>query len=448
MPVRETKPRDNDKTPSEEMMNHTGLSRRNLLLAGAGLAGAVSTLSPAAFAQENTRMRMFWWGSKERGERTIAANQLFVGKNAGVTIDGEMLGWNDYWPRMATQAAARNLADVIQMDYRYLSEYSRRGALRPLDEYMPGILDIADFGANSIDCGRVEGKLYGVNLGNNSFSMLMNKTLFEEHGIALPRYGTTWAQFGELCSALGQAVNKSGFGGSADAGGQEPGLEAWVRQRGKALYDNDGKLGYAVDDLAEWLAFWDGLRKTKGCVPAEVQALDKNNIETASLTNGKSATAFAHSNQMVAYQGLNQDELEMGMYPVGEKPGQYLKPSMMLSVSTNSKNPELAAKLINFWVKDPLAVRVLGVERGIPPSPASREVAKETLNDLGKAVAAYVAFVSDKVGALPPPPPKGAGEIEVMLRKTNELVGFGQMTAMEAAKRHVEDAIAILARAA
>ena len=36
---------------------------------------------------------------------------------------------------MATQAASRNMADVVQMD-RYLYEYARRRRLEPLDEHM------------------------------------------------------------------------------------------------------------------------------------------------------------------------------------------------------------------------------------------------------------------------------------------------------------------------
>ena len=79
---------------------------------------------------------MFWWGSKERAERTDKVNQLYSQKNPGVTIDGETLGWTDYWPRLATQTAGRNAPDVIQMDYRYIFEYARRGALLPLDNYV------------------------------------------------------------------------------------------------------------------------------------------------------------------------------------------------------------------------------------------------------------------------------------------------------------------------
>ena len=52
------------------------------------------------------------------------------------TIDPETYAWNDYWPKLATQAAGQNLPDVIQMDYRYIFEYARRGQLADLTPFV------------------------------------------------------------------------------------------------------------------------------------------------------------------------------------------------------------------------------------------------------------------------------------------------------------------------
>src|SRR6185436_4820565 len=112
-------------------MSKLKISRRSILKASAaGLAGFGAA---PALAQSDTRLRMFWWGAKERADRTDKVNALYQQKNPGTTIAGETLGWTDYWPRLATQAAGRNAPDVIQMDYRYIFEYARRGALLPLD---------------------------------------------------------------------------------------------------------------------------------------------------------------------------------------------------------------------------------------------------------------------------------------------------------------------------
>ncbi|MCA0422039.1 MAG: ABC transporter substrate-binding protein [Proteobacteria bacterium] len=427
-------------------MTHA-MDRRRLMTGTAAVLG-LGWLSLPALAQEK-RLRMFWWGSKERADRTFKGNKLYSAKNPGVKIDGETIGWSDYWPRMATQAAGRNLADVIQMDYRYIFEYARRGALLDLNPYVGKALDLSGFDKNSIDCGKVDGKLYGINLGNNSTAMLANISAFEGAGLKVPTGDLTWDEYGKLCAELTKAAKKDGFYGSMDSGGLEPSFEVFVRQRGKNLYSEDGKAGFSAEDASDWFAYWDGLRQSKACVPADVQALDKQNIETNPLTLGKAAVAFAHSNQLVGYQAVNPNKLSIGMYPsggAGAKPGQYLKPSMFFSVAGTSKNPEDAVKVINFVINDPEGVKAYGVERGVPPSSKSRDLIAADLDALGKAQVDYIASVTSKVGPLPPPPPKGAGEIAFLLRRTNEEVGFGRIKPAEAGKKFLTEASSILSR--
>src|SRR5512139_3644522 len=92
-------------------------------------ASAVLLGSTSRFALADTRLRFIWWGNPDRDKRTRDVVSLYQKKNAGVTIDAETYGWNDYWTKLATQAAGGNLPDAIQMDYRYIFEYARRGQL-------------------------------------------------------------------------------------------------------------------------------------------------------------------------------------------------------------------------------------------------------------------------------------------------------------------------------
>lgn len=427
----------------------TKLTRRGLLAAGSGAAALAVAGGLPAMAQAQKRVRMYWWGSKERADRTLKANQLYTAANAGTAIEGETLGWGDYWPRMATQAAGRNLPDVIQMDYRYIFEYARRGALLALDEQVGKALQIADFGKDNIDCGRVDGKLYGINLGMNSSTVLYARDLYAQAGLKAPTHETTWKDFAALSAELTKAAKKDGFFGSADGGGVEPAFEGWLRQRGKNLYTPDEKLGFTAEDASEWFALWDDMRKSKACVPADVQALDKLSPESSMLTLGRAAVAFAHSNQLVAYQALNQQKLAMTMYPsagAGSKPGQYMKPSMFWSVASTSRNPEDAAKIVNFYVTATDGAKAIGVERGVPASAGTRKAISGDLDELGKAMSDYISFIADKVGALPPPPPKGAGEIQFVLKRINEEVGFGKTKVADAGKAMVTESASILAR--
>jgi multiple sugar transport system substrate-binding protein len=424
-------------------------TRRSVLTAGASAAALTAFGSGPGRAQSDVRLRMFWWGSRERAERTDRTNRLFQEKNPGVTITGETLGWSDYWPRLATQTAGRNAPDVIQMDYRYIYEYARRGALLPLDPFVAKGLDLSDFSEAAIDSGKVDRKIYGVSLGLNSTAMMFDQGLITSLGLKPPTYDMTWAQVGELASEITKAAKRPGFSGLFDGGRYEPALEVWLRQRGKALYTDDGKLGFDTTDIGEWYAFWHDLRKRGAIASAEVAALDMGELDTSLLTVGKTAMVFAHSNQLVGFQALVKNKLGMTMYPSGgsaAKYGQYLKPSMLLSIYARTRHPEAAVKLVDFYVASKEAGAILGVERGVPASSAVRKAVEPTLDELGNTMASYVAFVTDKVSPLPAPPPQGAGEIQTLLRRVNEQIGFGRLAVADGAKQFIAEANAVLAR--
>jgi multiple sugar transport system substrate-binding protein len=118
---------------------------------------------------------------------------------------------------------------------------------------------------------------------------------------------------------------------------------------------------------------------------------------------------------------------------------------MFFSVSANSGVDVDSAKVVSAFVNDPAMTDVLGVERGVPESAAVQERLKATLDELGRAQIDYIANLGDLAGALPPPPPAGAGEIAFALKRINEEVGFGN-TPEQGAETLVSEADAILAR--
>src|SRR5205807_6961257 len=138
------------------------------------------------------------------------------------------------------------------------------------------------------------------------------------------------------------------------------------------LYSDDGKLAFEEKDIGEWFAFWHELRQRGAIASPEIAALDMGEIDTSLLTQGKTAIVLAHSNQLVGFQALVKSKLGMSTYPnggAGAQHGQYLKPSMLLSVYARTKYPEVAIKLVDFFVASKDAGTILGVDRGVPASP-------------------------------------------------------------------------------
>ncbi|MGB3338801.1 MAG: ABC transporter substrate-binding protein [Devosia sp.] len=402
------------------------LTRRNFIagtsmLALAGMAGI-----RGALAQES-RLRLSWWGNAERADRTNSIIDLFKAANPGIEIDGQSLpGGGDYWTWLATQTAGGNPPDVIQMDYRYIFEYAGRDVLLPLDDLIASTIDLSNWPDDRIGVGRVDGKVYGISLGANTGGLILNQTAWDEAGVAAPQIGTNWEEFAQLSAELTSKTPRKDFYGTQDASGHEVSFETYLRQRGKAQYAPEGGLGFEVEDAVAWFTMWSDMRKSGACVPADVQALSQGNVDTSLVTTGKAASGIAQSNQLVAYQKANTDQLGMVSLPVleGGQPGQYLKPSMYFSLSSKVANPELAGQFLNFFLNDPEAMNILGVERGAPEDPKTREAILPSLDAPSQAALSYLDSIAALIGPLPPAPPQGAGEATTVLGTVSEEVAF------------------------
>jgi multiple sugar transport system substrate-binding protein len=408
-------------------------------LAGAGLGGF------ARKARAETTLRWFWWGNPERNKRTYAVVDLYDEHHPDIVIEAETIGWDDYWPKMATQASGRNMPDVVQMDYRYLFEYARRRQLEPLDDY-GDLLDLSQFDESFLNSGRVGDQLYAVPWTSNSIACFYDQEKFAELGITMPDHTWTYDDLRTLASE----VKKQGienYWGVADKGHWEPAFECFLRQRGKALYLEDGSLGHGVEDVADYFGLWQGLRD-EGLVPTPEITVRDTELSSTPLTTGNAAIDFAHSNQLVALQSLNPHQLGVNMFPNGVdgKPGQYVKPSMLISVSATSPVKDEAVKFTSFLASDLDAAAILRVERGVPGDRRVREFLSEEVDPLERMMIDYLAIVADNVSPLPPPPPKGAGEIDKMLLRLYPEVTFKRLSATDAASEFHATAESILRR--
>lgn len=422
------------------------INRRRFV--GAGLAlGAAAMLAPGARGQEG--LRAIFWGGQARADRTMKAFDLFQAARGTPPIIGEFMGFNDYWTKVATVTAGGSAPDLIQMDYRYIVEYARRGALTPLDEYLGGALDVSDFDADQVDAGRVDGKLYGISLGAGGFCLQVNASAYERAGLPVPSAETTYADLPAMAADFIAANN--GMRMLLDASGSEPALENWLRQKGKALYTAEGDLAFEENDAVEWFTLWAELRDKQVCVSAEDQALSTGTIDTSMLVLGKAAGGITGVNELVAYQGLMPDTLKATNMPLampGGKGGHYRKPTMMWTIAETSQLKSEAVDLANFFTHDLEAAEILGLERGIPPSAKAREHIAAQLSDLEKAQLDFFANLGGLLGDIPPPPPAAAGEIDLsLLRTLSQEIAFGGKSPEEGGATLVSGARDILARA-
>jgi multiple sugar transport system substrate-binding protein len=426
------------------------ISRREfgrLATAGVSLAALGGLATPAS---AETRLRYIWWGNPDRDKRTNAAIDLYNKKNPDISVDRESYAWADYWPKLATQAAGGNLPDVIQMDYRYIFEWARRGQLADLTPMVGNQLKLDHFDKNQLNSGMIDGKLYGLSMGGNSVALVYNKTKYDALKIALPDpLSWTFDDFIKIGKEV-QPHLPDGTHFTANKGDNESWLEMFVRQRGKALYTEDGQLGFELDDIVAFWTVMTGMQKDGLTPPPDVQAQDTTGaLEKIMLVLGKAITDFTNSNQLVAIQKLMQEQVDLTSLPnqEGNKPGQYMKPSMFISQSAASAESDQSAKLLNFMITDLDAADVLQIERGVS---ADSEVLKHIepgLTDVQQRVTGYLTTLAKHVGPLPPPPPKGAGEIAQLLYPAYQSVAFERASVEDGAKDFMQRATEILKRA-
>lgn len=379
-------------------------------------------------------LRFSWWGNAERAELMQKAIDLFQQKNPEIKVTPSFQEFEAYWQKMATETAGGNAPDVLQMDFAYIREYSDRKALYDLKKQDGKNLELGDLLPGLKGAGEIDGKLYGVPVGGNTWGYIYNPALFAQAGVAEPKEGWTWDDYREAMSTI---TAKTGVHGGGNYVGSYYNLELQLRQEGGLLYTEDGKLGFDKARLAKFFGEGKQLVDSKSTLPIEkgVQIKPAFALELDLI-----AGDLGWDNFMARYDKGAKAELKLGPVPTDNAgtSGQYLKPSMLLSVSQKSEHPAAAAKLVSFMANDPEVGKLFGANRGLPPTNAQRSAVQ--LDGPLALVAAYEEDLKDKFGKTPPAPPKGAGTLEQAFIRIAEELQYGRISVDEAVDQFFTEA--------
>ena len=431
------------------------LNRRRFLTrtgAAAGTLAFASTFGTRVFAQDAARIRHFWWGNPERDKRTFAVIDIFNSKHPDIVVEGETLGFADYFTRLTTQIAGGNMPDVIQQGYGVLFEYIANGAVVPLDEYVGKTLDISKMDESAIAAGTVDGKFYALSIGANSHVAMYNRRLFEAAGITP---GEGWDPYGwtyDDAARIGKAVmDATGVPGTDDNTADYQNFSDFVGQKGVAMYSADGSEYQVTPEIVEeYWNIWKTIRDAGATPPAQETAALAGVAELAQMgiVTGKSAMSYAWSNQLVGTQALMEDPLGAAMYPNTPEmiPGSIIQPSQFVCLTRDSQNPEAATTYMSAFVNDLDMTKVLGLERGIPSNSEVRAALEPDLTEVERVSVEYFDNIQGKTMTLPPPPPTGANEIEQTFERLAVGLLLEERPIPEIAADFVNQARAILAR--
>jgi multiple sugar transport system substrate-binding protein len=423
----------------------TTLTRRSALklfagTAAVGLLAGCGTSGGSKNADGSVTLRFGWWGNDVRNKQTQQVIDAFQQAHPNIKIQGEPGVWAGYWDKLATQTAANDMPDIIQMDLAYIAEYGGRGALLDLSKQKG--LDLSAFDKNTLASGQYSGKQYGLSTGQNALAVFANVNVFKKAGVPIPD-DTKWTWEDFLKTAQAIAAGASNYGSSYGLTDQS--LSIWLRQRGEQLYTDDGQTGFTVDGVASYMAFQKKLMDSKAAPPASVAQEDVGAaVEQTLAATNKTGMSFWWTNQLGALQKATGSDIKLLRVPSQDgKPqddGLFYKPSMYWSASARTKHPDEVATFIDYLVNNTDVAKVITTERGFSTSSKIQDAIKPLLTPTDKSALDYLTAIKPELGQAPAVPPVGSSKVADALGRHTTDVLFGRADAQSAAAAFKSDA--------
>jgi multiple sugar transport system substrate-binding protein len=388
-------------------------------------------------------LRIMWWGSQQRHERTIKVLNMYEQANPNVKFSYEYSSWPDYWTKLTTMAAGNNLPDIMQQDYAYLTQWQSRGLVRSLEDYIANkTIDLSNVPDAAVSGGRVDGKMYAIDLGMNSMNILVDADMFKKAGVALPPKDWTFAQWSNAAEQIHQKLGVWGFSENYTD------VNFWIAMTigdGQHPFNKEGTaLGYPPSHDQVLLGYMKTIKKMydDGVFPpySDTVTFRSQGVESSSLVTGKAAMAHMWSNQVVAsWTAAGIDKRNFEIYPMpkvtaGGPSSNYVKNGQFFAITRDSKNPDAAAKFINYFTNNIDANKVLLAERGVPISTVVLNALKPLVDKPTQAAFDFMAYISPIASPTPPPEPNGASTLEQQLYYAQVIdpFMFGKISAEQA----------------
>ena len=435
------------------MHNRLSVLRRGWLLPAVA-AGMVLALSACASNGPNTppapqvapmetgpiELSVFWWGGDARADLTHKVLDLYHSKHPNVTFKETWQANAGYIDKLNTNLAAGSAADIFQLDDKMLGGVAARNQTIDLTNYIAaGRIDTSKLSPSLVDYGKVDGKVAALALAENTPGMVYNKTKIQSLGVEEPQIGWSWEKLISWATDVSKKTNDTVYG-TMDPSADYKALWVWLRQQGKDFYDGT-KIAFTEDDLTRWFQLWADARAAKATPPADViHVANGGDVTKQLVVTGQALTSFMWSNQMPELAKNTKDTLGVVSYP-GDPKGQWARAALYFAGYVNTKYPATVVDVMNFFVNDPDAGKILGTERGLPANTEIRTTVQNSLTDPNmKTTVDFENSMQPKFGPAPAVPPNGQSSIRQLLTQEAEKVQFGQASPADAAKEFLQQA--------
>lgn len=398
-------------------------------LALAGCAGGGEEPAATYDSNEKVTLDLAFWGNDVRADLYNQVIEAFNEEYPNITVNSTFLGFPEFWEKRQTEAAGKNLPDVMQFDYSYLRQYSENGLLLDLDPYLGNIIETEPLGDNILSIGVINDTTYAIPTSTNAWGLFTNPALLDSVG-AEDFAGGSWADYTDWMEGVTDAGAGEVWGGG-DYTGRIQNFELQLRSEGKNLFNEDGTAGF---DEARLTQFWEEGQPIRDGIGIPQQLVEELN-PLGGFDAAKTASELTWDNFGAGYlANLGEGYTELGLQapPVTVEGAKdlYLKPSMLHAIAANTEHPEAAATLVNFLINSPQSGEIFGTNRGLPAS--STALAAADLDPLSQQIKDYEASIADRLGDAPPVPIVGYGTLEEKFRQLGTELNFGTTTVDDA----------------
>ncbi|WP_202983418.1 ABC transporter substrate-binding protein [Vibrio furnissii] len=343
---------------------------------------ALGGMAASAYAQ--TELRMSWWGGNARHQATLQALEKFHEKYPDIVVKGEYTGWDGHLSRLTTQIAGNTEPDVMQTNWNWLPIFSRDGGGFYDMTQKKDALQLSEFPQQALNMTTVNSKINGLPVSMTSRVFYYNKDIWAKAGVDYPK---TWDDLMKAGQAFKQNLGNGYYPlviEARDVFAMNRSL--YIQKHGRDIIDHDTNLlAFNEKEMTEFFQLYvDQVNSHVFPSTKEFASYGKGNLyEMRPWIDGRFGGLYMWDTAVEKYADNLQPpmSLELGPYPMSEnavEAGLLARPSMMLSIGRNTKNPDAAAKLVNFLLNDPVGIEALGLTRGIPMSHAGLSTLQES----------------------------------------------------------------------
>ncbi len=316
---------------------------------------------------DRIQLRYMAWGNVQQLEIEQRIVDEFNKRNPDVNVRLFKVPGSAYRNKMIVMFASRTAPDVVRVDHFDFPQLAERNYFRDLDDLIAKDpeYNLSDFYPLSIEEGRVNGRIQGINVLFGGGIMFYNKTLLAAEGLEDPyelwkRGEWTYdkvLEYAKKCTKFDSSGRPTQFGINMPPMPFYIGvLQAFG---GKFLTDDLQKSGLTMPESIQAMQWISDLRWKHKCSPTPSQGANS----AFSFETGKMAMTFDYVGMSSRYREMvTRFDWDICPMPLGPKGDSFFVKGNQLVMYRETKNPDASWRFMKF-MNGPIAERILYIEQ-------------------------------------------------------------------------------------